>query len=74
LKVQSDEPLSNFSIDFNLRRYIKEEDFMFTLPCEIAWSKFDKSLFGTFLRQNPALSQGLTQFADAAVGRCRLTL
>lgn len=43
------------------------EDFMFTLPCEIAWDKYDKNLIGTFLRQNPALSQGLTQFADSAL-------
>jgi hypothetical protein len=45
----------------------KAEDFMFTLPCEIAWDKFDKDLLGTFLKQNPALSQGLTQFADSAL-------
>lgn len=45
----------------------KAEDFMFTLPCEIAWNKFDKNLLGTFLKQNPALSQGLTQFADSAL-------
>ena len=64
----------------------KAENFLFTLPCEIAWNKFDKSLMGTFLKQNPALSQGLTQFTDSAllfkrgngvakakVGRCRLT-
>lgn len=45
----------------------KAEHFMFTLPCEIAWNKFDKNLIGAFLRQNPALSQGLTQFADSAL-------
>ena len=45
----------------------KAEDFMFTLPCDIAWNKFDKNLIGTFLKQNPALSQGLTQFADSAL-------
>ena len=45
----------------------KAEDFMFTLPCDIAWDKFDKELLGTFLKQNPALSEGLTQFADAAL-------
>ena len=45
----------------------KAEDFMFTLPCDIAWDKFDKELLGTFLKQNPALSQGLTQFADSAL-------
>ena len=45
----------------------KAEDFMFNLPIEIAWDKFDKELLGTLLRQNPALSQGLTQFADSAL-------
>jgi hypothetical protein len=45
----------------------KAENFLFHLPCEVAWSKFDKNLLGTFLKQNPALSQGLTQFADSAL-------
>jgi hypothetical protein len=45
----------------------KAENFMFNLPIEIAWDKFDKELLGTLLRQNPALSQGLTQFADSAL-------
>ena len=45
----------------------KAEDFMFTLPIEIAWEKHDKELLGEFLKQNPALSVGLTQFADSAL-------
>lgn len=43
------------------------ENFMFNLPCDIAWDKFDKNLLSSFLKQNPALSQGLPQFADSAL-------
>ena len=40
---------------------------MFDLPIDIAWDKHDKELLGTFLKQNPAVSVGLTQFADSAL-------
>jgi hypothetical protein len=45
----------------------KAENFMFDLPIDIAWDKHDKELLGTFLKQNPAVSVGLTQFADSAL-------
>ena len=59
---------ANFSLlTQNEWELAKAEDFMFNLPIEIAWEKFDKELLGTLLRQNPALSQGLTQFSDSAL-------
>ena len=59
---------ANFSLlTQNEWELAKAENFMFNLPIEIAWEKFDKELLGALLRQNPALSAGLTQFAESAL-------
>ena len=77
MKLQYDEPLSNFAFDFNLRRYTKAAAQAATeqlAPAQIgatAEAGWDK------LHADPALFMGQLNGAGAGaagkVGRCRLT-